>query len=103
MIKKVHVYYSKLVPISDTYKDIFNTISRNPDFKDLEIKELYIEDDEVNFEKYRIKEIPSMLLLDENNELIYKISGSISSDEVLSLLNINEENKNDFLKEIKNG
>ncbi len=86
MLKKVHIYYSKLVPISDTYKCIFNIISRQKEFEALEFKELYIDDNELDFEKYRIKEIPSMLLLDENDEPIYKLSGSIPLNDVSSII-----------------
>lgn len=86
MLKKVHIYYSKLVPISDTYKCIFNTISRQKEFEGLEFKELYIDDNELDFEKYKIKEIPSILLLDENDELIYKLSGNVPLNDVSSII-----------------
>ena len=86
MLKKVNIYYSHLVPISDTYKCIFNIISRQKEFKGLEFNELYIEDNELDFEKYKINQIPSILLLDENDEPIYKLSGNVPLNDVSSII-----------------
>ena len=36
--------------------------------------------------KYKIKEIPSILLLDENDELIYKLSGNAPLNDVSSII-----------------
>jgi thioredoxin-related protein len=86
MLKKVNVYYSKQVPTSDTYKCILNVISRQSEFNGLEFNNLFIEDNELDFEKYKIKEIPSILLLDENDELIYKLSGNVPLNDVSSII-----------------
>ena len=86
MLKKVNVYYSKQVPTSDTYKCILDVISRQSEFNGLEFNNLFIEDNELDFEKYKIKEIPSILLLDENDELIYKLSGNVPLNDVSSII-----------------
>jgi thioredoxin-related protein len=52
----------------------------------LVFKELYIEDNELDVIKYGIKDIPSILLLDENDELIYKISGDAPLNDVSSII-----------------
>jgi len=86
MLKKIHIYYSKLAPINSTYKCILEVISRQTEFNDLVFKELYIEDNELDVIKYGIKDIPSILLLDENDELIYKISGDAPLNDVSSII-----------------
>ena len=67
MLKKIYVYYSKEAPINDTYKCILDVISKQSEFNGLEFKDLFIEDNELDVEKYRVKEIPTILLLDEND------------------------------------
>lgn len=86
MLKKIYVYYSKEVPTSDTYKCLLDVISRQSEFNKLEFKDLYIEDNELDVEKYRIKEIPAILMLDENNELIFKISGNAPLNDVSAII-----------------
>lgn len=86
MLKKINVYYSKQVPTSDTYKCILDVISRQSEFNSLEFNNLFIEDNELDVEKYRINNIPSILLLDENDELIYKISDNPPLNDVSSII-----------------
>ena len=86
MLKKINVYYSKQVPTSDTYKCIIDVISRQSEFNGLEFNNLFIEDNELHVEKYRINNIPSILLLDENDELIYKISDNPPLNDVSSII-----------------
>ena len=86
MLKKINVYYSKQVPTSDTYKCIIDVISRQSEFNGLEFNNLFIEDNELDVEKYRINNIPSILLLDENDELIYKISDNPPLNDVSSII-----------------
>lgn len=86
MLKKINVYYSKQVPTSDTYKCILDVVSRQSEFNGLEFNNLFIEDNELDVEKYRINNIPSILLLDENDELIYKISDNPPLNDVSSII-----------------
>ena len=86
MLKKINVYYSKQVPTSDTYKCILDVISKQSEFNGLEFNNLFIEDNELDVEKYRINNIPSILLLDENDELIYKISDNPPLNDVSSII-----------------
>ena len=86
ILKKINVYYSKQVPTSDTYKCIIDVISRQSEFNGLEFNNLFIEDNELDVEKYRINNIPSILLLDENDELIYKISDTPPLNDVSSII-----------------
>ena len=86
MLKKINVYYSKQVPTSDTYKCILDVISKQSEFNGLEFNNLFIEDNELDVEKYRINNIPSILLLDENDELIYKISDNPPLNDASSII-----------------
>ena len=93
MLKKIYVYYSKEAPINETYKCILGVISKQSEFNGLEFKDLFIEDNELDVEKYRIKEIPTILLLDENDELIYKLSGNVPLNDVSSIISYTLQRK----------
>ena len=88
-LKKVYTYYSKEVPTNNTHKSIMDTISRQNEFSNIEFKYLYIEDNELDVEAYRIREIPTIVMLDENDELVYKLSGNVPLNDVAAILKAN--------------
>jgi len=55
----------------------FEKVKEMEQYKDIEFKSVDIEDDELLVQKYTIRNVPSILLLDENDELIYKLVGNI--------------------------
>jgi thioredoxin-related protein len=60
------------------------------EFKDIEFKEIDIENDEngdVLAEKYQIRSVPTTILLDENDELIYKVMGNIPLNDLTNIIN----------------
>jgi thioredoxin-related protein len=68
----------------------FEKVSEMEEYKDIEFKSLDVEEDEdgeLMSEKFNIKSVPSTVLLDENDELIYKISGNISLTDFTSIIN----------------
>jgi thioredoxin-related protein len=67
------------------------------EYKDIDFKEIDIENDddgEILTEKYQIRSVPTTMLLDENNKLIYKISGNISEKDLISIINDAFKNNN---------
>lgn len=63
------------------------------DFELVPIIEIDADEDEVFCEKYNIKNIPVLLLCDENDNVEYKHVGFISKKELIEkIINLNENN-----------
>jgi thioredoxin-related protein len=60
------------------------------DYKDIEFKEIDIEKDddgEILAEKYQVRSVPTTILLDENDELIYKLMGNVPEKDFIDVIN----------------
>jgi thioredoxin-related protein len=60
------------------------------EFKNIEFKAMDIENDEeaeVLVEKYTIKSVPTTILLDENDDLIYKLIGNVHQKDLVNVIN----------------
>ena len=60
------------------------------EYKDIEFKEVDIENDEDGeglAEKFQVRSVPTTILLDENDELIYKVMGNIPQKDLTNLIN----------------
>ena len=67
---------------------IFHRVSEMEDFKDVEFYDLDIHDQE-NAElvrNYQIRNVPTILCLDENNEVIRKVVGAVPEHQLVSTL-----------------
>ena len=63
------------------------------DFNLVPIIEINADEDEIFCEKYNIKNIPVLLLCDENDNVAYKHVGFISKKELIEkIINLNENN-----------
>ena len=63
------------------------------DFDLIPIIEVDVDEDEAFCEKYNIKNIPVLLLCDENDNVAYKYVGFISKKELIEkIINLNENN-----------
>ena len=63
------------------------------DFDLVPIIEVDVDEDEAFCEKYNIKNIPVLLLCDENDNIAYKHVGFISKKELIEkIINLNENN-----------
>jgi thioredoxin-related protein len=64
-------------------------------YRNIEFKTLDVTDDDTSIliEKYSIRNVPTTLILDENDELVYKLIGNIPLDEFTSVIDnaINKE------------
>jgi thioredoxin 1 len=68
----------------------FHRVSEMEEYKDIEFKEIDIEKDEdgeVLVEKYQVRSVPTTVLLDENDELIYKVIGNIHEKDFITIIN----------------
>lgn len=77
------------------FANTFKKVSEMEKYKDIEFKSIDIEEDEgeLYVEKYNIKSVPTILILDENDKIIYKLSGNIPLDDFISMINNAMEQK----------
>lgn len=77
------------------FANTFKKVSEMEEYKDIEFKSIDIESDEgeLYVEKYNIRSVPTILLLDENDDIIYKLSGNIPLDEFVGIINNAMEQK----------
>ena len=64
---------------------IFKKISVLEEFKDIEFKSLDADDNEASdiVEKFQIRNVPTILVLNENNELVNKLIGAVPESKLL--------------------
>lgn len=67
---------------------IFHRVSEMEDFKDVEFYDLDIDDreNEEIVRNYQIRNVPTVLCLDENNEIVRKIVGAVPEHQFISML-----------------
>ena len=77
------------------FANTFKKVSEMEKYKDIEFKSIDIEEDEgeLYVEKYNIRSVPTILLLDEDDNIIYKLSGNIPLDDFVSMINNAMEQK----------
>jgi thioredoxin-related protein len=77
------------------FANTFKKVSEMEKYKGIEFKSIDIEEDEgeLYVEKYNIRSVPTILLLDENDNIIYKLSGNIPLDDFVSMINNAMEQK----------
>ena len=70
---------------------IFHKISEMEEFKNVEFKEYDVDDEdgEEYVSKFSIRNIPTILILDENNELINKSVGALPENMLIKFLQEN--------------
>lgn len=75
------------------FESVFKTVSEDDNFKDIVFERYDIESDEGTelTEKYSVKAVPTTLLLDENNSVIVKMTGSMTESDFKNLINRNIE------------
>ena len=72
------------------YTSVFEEASNKEENKDIKFESYDVENDAKGnelAEKYHVRNIPTSLFFDENNELIYKLSGSVDSNILQDLIN----------------
>lgn len=72
------------------YAETFHKVSEKEEFKDIEFNAYDIENDEeaeplVN--KFGVRGVPTTLIMDENGELIYKLTGNLREADLVEAIN----------------
>ena len=96
MIKKIIDAKASWCGPCHVFANTFKKVSEMEKYKDIEFKSVDIEDDdegETIVEKYNIRSVPTILLLDEDDNIIYKLSGNIPLDDFVSMINNAMEQK----------
>ena len=95
MVKTIIKISSKTCAPCFLFAETFKKASELEQYKEIEFKTLDVTDDDspILIEKYNIRNVPTTLMLDEDNELIYKLIGNIPLDDFTSVINnaINKE------------
>lgn len=89
-LKKIIKFSTSWCGPCRAYAPTFHKVKDMDEFKDIEFKEIDIEKDnggEVLAEKYQIRSVPTTILLDENDELIYKVMGNIPLNDLTNIIN----------------
>lgn len=95
MIKKIVDAKARWCGPCRVFANTFKKVSEMEKYKDIEFKSIDIEEDEgeLYVEKYNIRSVPTILLLDEDDNIIYKLSGNIPLDDFVSMINNAMEQK----------
>lgn len=95
MIKKIVDAKASWCGPCRVFANTFKKVSEMEKYKGIEFKSIDIEEDEgeLYVEKYNIRSVPTILLLDENDNIIYKLSGNIPLDDFVSMINNAMEQK----------
>ena len=95
MIKKIVDAKASWCGPCRVFANTFKKVSEMEKYKDIEFKSIDIEEDEgeLYVEKYNIRSVPTILLLDEDDNIIYKLSGNIPLDDFISMINNAMEQK----------
>ena len=77
MVKEIYKMSAKWCAPCHVYAKTFNEVKNDAKYKGIEFKEFDIEEREDLTEKYKIRNIPTTIFLDENNNVMQTISGNI--------------------------
>lgn len=71
-------------------KPVFEKVAKMSEFKDIEFIQCDIESDDEeildNVEKHQIRSVPTIVLTDENNNVLKKVSGSLPEASLVEFL-----------------
>lgn len=88
-VKKVIEFSASWCAPCRAYAPIYKKVSEMNEFKDITFESTNIDDGndhDLEIGKYDIKSVPTTILLDENNEPIYKLMGSVPEKDLVDLI-----------------
>ena len=90
MLKKVIKFSAAWCGPCRAFAGTFKKVSEMEQYKDIEFKSIDIEadeDGELLTEKYNVRSVPTIVLLDENDEIVYKLMGNVSLKDFTEVIN----------------
>lgn len=89
MIKKVLKMSATWCGPCRAYHNTFENVSKIEKYKDIEFKELDADENEDEFVKYKIRAVPTTILLDENDKVVSTVSGNIPQQALTNFIDSN--------------
>ena len=88
-VHKVVEYSASWCAPCRAFAPTFKKVSEMEEFKDIIFENVDIDDGDhdIDVEKLQIKSVPTTILLDENNEPIYKLMGNVPKNDLVDLIN----------------
>jgi len=86
MIKEIVKVWAEWCGPCKTLAPIFERVSKMDEFKDITFREVNAEDDDDFAEKYSVRNLPTILFLDENGDVIKRSVGSMRENELIDLI-----------------
>ena len=72
------------------YAPTFHKVQEMDEYKDIDFKEIDIEEDDEGEElatKYRVRSVPTTIIHSDNDEVLYKATGNIPQTDLINLIN----------------
>lgn len=88
-VKKVAEFSASWCAPCRAYAPTFKRVSEMEEFTEIEFETTDIDDGEdhdLEMAKFAIKSVPTTILLDENNEPIYKLMGNVPEKDLVDLI-----------------
>lgn len=88
-VKKVAEFSASWCAPCRAYAPTFKRVSEMEEFSEIEFETTDIDDGEdhdLEMAKFDIKSVPTTILLDENNEPIYKLMGNVPEKDLVDLI-----------------
>ena len=89
MIKKVLKMSAAWCGPCKVYHNTFENVSKIEKYKDIEFKELDADENEDEFVKYKIRAVPTTILLDENDKVVSTVSGNLPQQVLTNFIDSN--------------
>lgn len=88
MVKKCFKFGASWCAPCKILSPVFEKVSKMDDFKNIEFKDFDIEEDDAVelVEKFAIRNVPTIVLLDENDEVLKKSIGSVPEDTLIEII-----------------
>ena len=90
MLKQVIKFSAEWCQPCKVFAKTFHAVEEMEEYKDIEFKEVDIEDDETDetlVEKFQVRSVPTTVLLDENDSPIFKVIGNVPKKEFVKIIN----------------
>ena len=88
MIKKIIKYSAEWCSPCRQFAPIFEEVSKMEEYSSIEFEEKDVDNCDVKeTEQYQVRNIPTLVFLDENNILTKKIVGGLSKTQFVKLIN----------------
>jgi len=89
MLKKIIKLGAQWCGPCKAFSKTFEKVQENEEYKDIEFKELDVDEDEGGemAEKYQVRSVPTIILLDDNDEVVTKIVGNVPENNFINIIN----------------